>query len=794
MKRSFAEKMKAMALALTVAAPMGYVLQISMGIALPLWYTLFFSILSAFLLELIAWNKFTAIGIPVGLILIAGYVWWMLDKDQKQYFVDYYWWAIGFLYNGGKCPLGFGIALTAITSFLTTLYFWLFGRKLFFFPAVFALVVGFVLFKWLQGLDSVLVPGILACGGLILLWAKSFQRKTARKTKTELPENGIALYLLPFAVLIVIISLISVPTDTARSWQNRQVYDMFERVNNYIADYTDFNRPRNSFSIATYGFMPMGNRLGGPVQLSDDDVLYVSASRRMLLRGVVYNSYAGNRWGDTTNSMPSRFTSSNQAALDDAFDLNRPKLSGSAADDIKRFIEPMTLYIRPVVNSASTLFVPYRGVTGITSDKLMAILPKFNAKGEAFSTYDVHAGYSYKVTANYLIYNVGGFDAMMESLMRQGLQDTQEHNDYIKKNYLALPDNIEKQVYDIVNAIVTGNPVLLDSVKEQQALDAKVTTKTTIIWMPPKVENDYDKALAIKEFLMKNYTYTLLPAAPPENMDFVSYFIDHDRNGYCTYFASAMAVMARIAGIPSRYVEGYSMPSKQPDDPAYVIKGNNAHAWAELYFEGIGWIPFDATPSGEAATETGDNSGNIMPMPTPTHPAFDTGGDSNAGAAPQKALTWADIARFLWVLPAGAAALLLLWVLAMIVRAKVKTGLKHVLKKYADTGRCCAFYYFESLKLLEYYNYPVKKGETPYAYAARIDRWLRLGTGSFLKVAELISRLSYSNYAPTENDLAFMAEFRRELAQYTYQTVGARYYLIHQVLGFKQRATRRRDN
>ena len=78
------------------------------------------------------------------------------------------------------------------------------------------------------------------------------------------------------------------------------------------------------------------------------------------------------------------------------------------------------------------------------------------------------------------------------------------------------------------------------------------------------------------------------------------------KSGYCTYFASALGVMARIAGIPSRYIEGYLV--KADESGVIEVTGENAHAWVELYFDGFGWLSFDPTPSDEPS----DN-----PLPTP---------------------------------------------------------------------------------------------------------------------------------------------------------------------------------
>jgi hypothetical protein len=757
MKRRFTDTLQAMALTLAVAAPLSYLLQISIGISFSFWYVLFLAAASFLLLELIGRNRITAIAIPGGALVLLALVWLVLGGEQKQACIDFYWWVVNFITTGSAYTFGKGMAIIAIITFLVTLYLWLFSRKFFFFPAVLVFAVTIVLMRWLAGFDIVLVPGMVACGGLVLLWAKSFQRKTAKKTKQNLPVNGIPLFLLPFVALMILVGLVSVSEVTANSWRDKNVYDFFERVNNYLSDYTHFNRPRNTFSISAFGYMPMDSRLGGPVKLSDMEVLHVTAPRRMLLRGVVYNNYTGSLWTDTTGSERRRFGGTADAQRKQAFDLDKPVLTGSSLIHYNMFVEQATLGMQPVIDSASTLFVPFRGVTSITSDKFLAVLPYYNSKGEAFSSSNLRSGYSYKVDADYLLYNVLGFDNLMDDLVSLGLQDTPAQKDAIQQNYLSLPDKIDPAVYTLAASITQD------------------------------AENSYRKALAIKDYLAKNYRYTLTPNVPPENADFVSYFLLQDRNGYCTYFASAMTVLARIAGIPARYIEGYLLPEKSKD--MYVVRGKNAHAWAELYFEGIGWIPFDATPTGGGASaNTGGSYGITGPPPTPTPPAPDI--EEDIGQPETSGLTWDEISARLWLLPAAAGALALLWVIFMMIKAKVRVSPGRVARRYADETRQCAFYYLEILRLLAYYNYPVKSGETPYAFAARIDKWLHLGAGKFAAVADLIVLLSYSDYKPEEKDADFMCRFHRELAQYTYHTVGPWFYLWTYVLRLGRGATR----
>ena len=125
-------------------------------------------------------------------------------------------------------------------------------------------------------------------------------------------------------------------------------------------------------------------------------------------------------------------------------------------------------------------------------------------------------------------------------------------------------------------------------------------------------QTPFEKATNIVNWLETNYTYALEVADQPTDVDFVSCFLLQTKEGYCTYFASAMAVLCRMVGVPARYVEGYvANPGK--DGIAYVT-GLQAHAWVEVYFDGYGWLTFDPTPAeGSGGEEDGPQSAENDP-------------------------------------------------------------------------------------------------------------------------------------------------------------------------------------
>ena len=113
----------------------------------------------------------------------------------------------------------------------------------------------------------------------------------------------------------------------------------------------------------------------------------------------------------------------------------------------------------------------------------------------------------------------------------------------------------------------------------------------------------FDKAVALQNWFRDNFTYSLADVAVDgSGYDALTSFLGTGpggRTGYCEQFASAMAVMARILGIPARVAIGFLHP-----DPAgpntWVYSSDDLHAWPELYFDGAGWVRFEPTPADRA--------------------------------------------------------------------------------------------------------------------------------------------------------------------------------------------------
>ena len=172
----------------------------------------------------------------------------------------------------------------------------------------------------------------------------------------------------------------------------------------------------------------------------------------------------------------------------------------------------------------------------------------------AITPYTLDIGDKYQVTSSVISATPG-------ELAESGTDYPEE----IARYYLQLPDSLPEQV---------------------RILSANITANTT---------TPYEKALAISDNLSQ-FTYSLKADNPPEGVDAVEFFCFSEQSGACGDFATAMVVLLRAAGVPSRFCTGYRYGEVDPDTGNYVVLVSNRHAWAEVYFPGYGWVEFESTP------------------------------------------------------------------------------------------------------------------------------------------------------------------------------------------------------
>lgn len=229
--------------------------------------------------------------------------------------------------------------------------------------------------------------------------------------------------------------------------------------------------------------------------------------------------------------------------------------------------------------------------------------------------------------------------------------------------------------------------------------------------------NMYDKAVALESYLHNNYRYDTNISLPP-GQEGVSWFLFRSNHkGFCNYFATAMAIMARELGMPARVVAGYTNGKLDVKQRQWVIHGSDAHSWVQIYFAGYGWVNFEpsanftafarpivssngvngVTPGGPTDPKLGGNRNRLL------EPDLPGGGDVNlAATSEQQAQLRQDISLTL-------AGLILLILLGIIY---FSFWWRRLYRSYGLSaqiyGRVCT--------LAKWAGISIKPSQTPYEY------------------------------------------------------------------------------
>jgi transglutaminase-like putative cysteine protease len=402
-------------------------------------------------------------------------------------------------------------------------------------------------------------------------------------------------------------------------------------------------------------------------ELTDDVVLTVQADTDLFLRGDVYDQWDGRSWERSRRDLFALV--GGQEVINPPFDLgvlgadvveHTVRVEAGYADVF--FAAPTALRIESEVLAAQTL----EGV----------LLAPRGAMGR---------GETYRVTSRR--------HELTEELLR------------------SVDDGI---VPDSVIDSYAETPIATDRVVElaDRIVDEAGATTT------------YDAVRALEGWMDENLEYSIDAPTAPEGVDVVDDFLFRAKLGWCEQIASSLVVMARTQGIPARLATGYVMNERDAVSGTYVVRARDAHAWAEVWFPDVGWVPFDPTAG--------------VPL-SPSAPQDETLTD---------------------------------WVLAHIVQLVVGAGVvvvaglalrrlvRRVLARRRERSRDWATVADDRLTTLgAAAGFDRRPGDTATAFARRVDP-------SLVAVGEVIDRHRYAPTAPSSDDRA-AADVRLDEAERT---------------------------
>ncbi|MFC7372611.1 DUF4129 domain-containing transglutaminase family protein [Fictibacillus iocasae] len=296
---------------------------------------------------------------------------------------------------------------------------------------------------------------------------------------------------------------------------------------------------------------------------------------------------------------------------------------------------------------------------------------------------------------------------------------------YITDNYLQLPESLPERVKTLAQSIVKDKPTIYEKVKEVEGY-----------------------------FAAEGFGYNTTDVkVPKKGQDYVDQFLFETNIGYCDNFSTSMVVMLRSVGIPARWVKGFTQGEyeKTLDDgmKEYTVTNANAHSWVEVYFEGVGWLPFEPTRgfSNPTAFEVDRSSTPVAAAPKPEPKKEKDVQEKDASKEENGTFNWSEWVRKT-ALFAGAT-LLVGAALAYLFRKRwmreyILWRFKH--KKGSGTFSEA----FERLIwLLNFYGIKRQPAFTLREYALHVDR--ALDTKDMKILAKAYENLQYSGKEQTKD-------------------------------------------
>lgn len=420
-----------------------------------------------------------------------------------------------------------------------------------------------------------------------LLWlAAAHMAKLQREHPSswkELIEYPIR-FLMPIALVLSVLMTIglSMPSlspilqDPYTIWKESKG----EKVEVFLGDKGLDALTLGNKGVATSGYSRSDDTLGGGFEYDYSPMMTVSTSQRSYWRGESKSFYTGDGWIDgAENQFDTESTYGVEYGVEFA-SLDKPPIAGTL--QINQIVTMVRKDVYPVLFAAA----PASKLNWVGSEEadrrtdLAWVANSWELRLMNWSMKNKKYPEAYSVTSM-----VPVLDEAELRKTKAGWSDAADaaRNEY----YLQLPDSVPARVKDLALQVTAEG------------------------------KNDYDKARMLEQYLRFNYVYNNKPdesKIKDKSLDFVDKFLFEVKEGYCDYFSTTMAVMARSLGLPSRWVKGFApgvLPASSYGPPGggymseedlnptgagtYTVRNSDAHSWVEIYFEGFGWIPFEAT-------------------------------------------------------------------------------------------------------------------------------------------------------------------------------------------------------
>jgi len=678
---------------------------------------------------------------------------------------DYFYWLSDFINASTDMNKMYQTITVLALCILLSLFVYIFVVKKYLFFILLTAGATIFVVQWSYNMMSNMVPFYVFLLGILMSYFKYIHGKRSSKVSNEYLQSGIyTLWILPVCIIVIFFASVMNFSDKPIQW--KWLDTKINSVYNYINKQYDY-QVFDYFSLSSSGFGSRDSLLGGRVRLDTTPVLKVKTPRNIYLRGSVRDIYTGTKWVNSSKETTA-IGNNYKILLDDTSEmLQGMKLLTGKKISLDQYFYKDKVQVTFQNLKTKSIFIPSKILT-LTPSKI-GLNGITDINGSLSSTKRLSTGYSYSFELYSPKLSTVEFESALKKssktlysdylIKKDDVEKLNERSGLIYEKYTQLPKNVPQRVRDLANLITAP------------------------------YDNDYDKVKAIEKYLATNYPYNLDVKSTPRNRDFVDYFLFDLKQGYCSYYASAMAVLTRCSGIPARYVEGYMLPPKavKSDPSTFIVTNMQAHAWTEVYFEGYGWLPFeptspfranfysDATISSSVSGDYGQTYSDYMEM------IKRYGHEGNDSVTMNAAET--DNTHYVLIILGGILAIILVFILLLSYNLfKSRLKLYKIFNK--EPHECILGLYAYFINILELQNLGLNPGETPYEYSSRIDGYMFFSPTKFKAVTDIFVKCRYSKDDMSEKEKLVLCDFHGAFISETRGYMGKhKYFLQKFILG-----------
>lgn len=421
------------------------------------------------------------------------------------------------------------------------------------------------------------------CCYFIMTFAEWYECRWKKNRQSD--TNAYMAFLTPFFVLYFLLITIAPYKETPYGWvaAKNLWLNMTAGIDNLLGSWFygdgELNLPTSGFAEKTsfFGNVDKGNRVMLRIKIG------IPVQGNLYLRGKTMDTFMGRDWMKQDQSTKQ---DAELDALELAYAVRRYD-----NEYYRDYIRDNGVQITYEKQKVQTLFLP--GKTCYIYSPSRTLYPMLG--GDVALTNKMGYGYEYKAVFYQMNLGSEPFEALLHE---KALEENEEIWTQVvrqnKSDAALFSYEMLEQHRKNIHEIYGEKPILSEKIRDWAE---RVTVNC---------ETGYDKLKALEKELA-GLSYNSRPGEMPDEVkdasSYLEYFLLEKKEGFCTYFATAFTLLARDMGYPARYVHGYCVPGNETE-----VYSKYAHAWPEVYFEGIGWIPFEPTP--------GYNGKGLMPWST----------------------------------------------------------------------------------------------------------------------------------------------------------------------------------